>query len=118
MNNNFYNPYGNYYQSQVNQIQPTIPMVYVNGLEGAKSYWMGVNQTVYLRDNNDESILYEKKTDAVGRYQIKGYKLVELQIENNMFKTNTQQDDLKVLNDKLDAIISLINPKQEVKPNE
>ena len=94
MNNNYYNPY---YTPQ-----PTIPMVYVNGLEGAKSYWMGTNQIAYLRDNNDESILYEKKTDAVGRYQIRGYRLVELQAEQN---TN----DLKALCEKIDTIYTMLS---------
>lgn len=112
MNNYNYNPY---YQPQYYQTTPTLQMAYVNGLEGAKSYIMGANQTMYLRDNNDESIMYEKKTDSVGRYQIKGYKLVEMQVENNAFKTT---DDIKLLNDKLDSIIAIISPKQEVKPNE
>ena len=55
MNNNYYNqnPYANaYYQQPMYQQQPVqqqqpmvLPMAYVNGLEGAKSYWMGTNQT-------------------------------------------------------------------------
>lgn len=111
MNNYNYNPY---YQPQYYQT-PTLQMAYVNGLEGAKSYIMNANQTMYLRDNNDETIMYEKKTDSVGRYQIKGFKLIEMQVENNAFKTT---DDIKMLNDKLDSIIAMISPRQEVKPNE
>lgn len=126
MNNNYYNqyPYNNYYQPQYQQMpmqQPTqiiIPMTYVNGLEGAKAYWMGTNSIAYLRDNNDDSILYEKKTDAVGKYQIKGYKLTELQTENGVFKTQNEQINIKTLENKIDAIYAIISGKIEEKIND
>lgn len=127
MNNNYYNqmPYGygsNYYQQQPmqQQMQPTIiPMVYVNGLEGAKAYWMGTNSIAYLRDNNDDSILYEKKTDAMGKYYIKGFKLSEMQLDQNGgFKTQNANDSIKLLENKIDAIYSILAPKNEVKTNE
>ena len=127
MNNNYYNqmPYGygnNYYQQQPmqQQMQPTIiPMVYVNGLEGAKAYWMGTNSIAYLRDNNDDTILYEKKTDAMGKYYIKGFKLSEMQLDQNGgFKTQNDNDSIKLLESKIDAIYSILAPKNEVKTNE
>lgn len=131
MNNNFYNqnPYGynyynqqpNYYQQQqVQQQAPTIvPMTYVNGLEGAKAYWMGTNSIAYLRDNNDDSILYEKKTDSVGKYYIKGFKLTEMQLDNNGgFKAQNDTSNIKTLESKIDAIYSILAPKTEVKANE
>ena len=127
MNNNFYNQnpygYGNYYQPQQYQQpqvpqQAIIPMTYVNGLEAAKAYWMATNSIAYLRDNNDDTILYEKKTDSLGKFQIKGYKLTELQVENGSFKTQNQQDNIKILESKIDAIYSILAPKKEVKANE
>lgn len=130
MNNNFYNQnpygYGNYYQPQQYQQyqqpqvpqQAIIPMTYVNGLEGAKAYWMATNSIAYLRDNNDDSILYEKKTDGLGKFQIKGFKLTELQVENGTFKAQNQQDNIKILESKIDAIYSILAPKTEVKANE
>ena len=130
MNNNFYNqnPYGyNYYQNPnmyQQQMQPQapqqaiIPMTYVNGLEGAKAYWMATNSIAYLRDNNDDSILYEKKTDALGKFQIKGFKLTEMQVENGSFKAQNSNDSIKILESKIDAIYSILAPKNEVKPNE
>ena len=127
MNNNYYNqmPYGygsNYYQQQPmqQQMQPTIiPMVYVNGLEGAKAYWMGTNSIAYLRDNNDDTILYEKKTDAMGKYYIKGFKLSEMQLDQNGgFKAQNGNDSIKLLESKIDAIYSILAPKNEVKTNE
>lgn len=134
MNNNFYNQnpygYGGYYQQPMYQAQPqvqqvqqqvVIPLTYVNGLEGAKAYFMGTNQVAYLRDNNDDSILYEKKTDNVGKYQMKAYKLTELKTSENRqsFVLDTQNDSMKVLESKLDAIYSLLAPKvSEVKADE
>lgn len=133
MNSNFYNQnpygYGGYYQQPMYQAQPqiqqvqqqvVIPLTYVNGLEGAKAYFMGTNQVAYLRDNNDDSILYEKKTDNVGKYQMKAYKLTELKTENNStFVMPNTTDSMKVLESKLDAIYSLLAPKvSEVKADE
>lgn len=133
MNSNFYNQnpygYGGYYQQPMYQVQPqiqqvqqqvVIPLTYVNGLEGAKAYFMGTNQVAYLRDNNDDSILYEKKTDNVGKYQMKAYKLTELKTENNStFVMPNTTDSMKVLESKLDAIYSLLAPKvSEVKADE
>ena len=124
MNNNYYNqnPYGYYqpqYQQPVQQ-QVAIPMVYVNGLEGAKSYWMGTNQIAYLRDNNDDTILYEKKTDNVGRYQMKAYKLTELEVDNatNSFKAPNLSDNIKTLENKIDALYTILTSKNEVLKNE
>ena len=121
-NNPYYNGYGNnYYQQPMQQqMQPTIiPMVYVNGLDGAKAYWMGTNSVAYLRDNNDDTILYEKKTDAMGKYYIKGFKLSEMQLDQNGgFKTQNDNDSIKLLESKIDAIYSILAPKNEVKSNE
>lgn len=130
MNNNYYNqnPYANaYYQQPMYQQQPiqqqqpmVLPMAYVNGLEGAKSYWMGTNQTAYLRDNNDDTILYEKKTDGVGRYQMKAFKLTELEVDTNTntFKTSNSKDDIKTLESKIDAIYAFLASKNEVLKDE
>ena len=121
MNNNYYNPYGYYQQPQYQpqQQQVVIPMTYVNGLEGAKAYWMGVNSIAYLRDNNDDSIMYEKRTDAVGKYQLLAYKLTKLEtVNNSSFKLPDNDDHIKRLETKIDDIYNILVPKQEVKPNE
>ena len=127
MNNNYYNqnPYGNYYgqpmyQQPVQQTQSIIPMAYVNGLEGAKAYWMGTNQIAYLRDNNDDTLMYEKRTDNFGKYQMKAYKLTELKVDSstNTFKQPNSEEGINILNSKLDAIYAILAPKNEVKANE
>lgn len=128
-NNPYYNGYNNYYQQPnmyqqqmqqpMQQAPAIIPMTYVNGLEGAKAYWMATNSIAYLRDNNDDSILYEKKTDAMGKYYIKGFKLSEMQLDQNGgFKTQNDNDSIKLLESKIDAIYSILAPKNEVKSNE
>ena len=127
MNNNYYNqnPYGNYYgqpmyqQPVQQQTQTIVPMTYVNGLEGAKAFWMGTNSIAYLRDNNDDTILYEKKTDAVGKYYIKGYKLTEMELDNNGgFKVQNSQEGINTLVSKIDAIYAILASKKEVSSNE
>ena len=131
MNNNYYNqnPYANaYYQQPMYQQQPiqqqqqpmVLPMAYVNGLEGAKAFWMGTNATAYLRDNNDDTILYEKKTDSVGRYQMKAFKLTELEVDTNTntFKTSNAKDNIKTLESKIDAIYAFLAGKNEVLKDE
>ena len=133
MNSNYYNnPYVNpYYQQQAYQqpVQPQIqqvqqmqqmqqaqshmiPMVYVNGLVGAKSYWMGTNQIVYLRDSEDDSILYEKKSDSVGKFQLKAFKLSELPLDNKGGFVDKTTDEIKLIHQKLDTIYNLVAPKE------
>ena len=99
--------------------QNVIPMVYVNGLVGAKSYWMGTNQIAYLRDSEDDTILYEKKTDNVGKFYLKAYKLTEMELDNNGgFTTGKQANDLQILNAKIDKIYSILVPAKETNVNE
>ena len=118
--------YGQYQQQPVQQHQQQqvqtpniIPMVYVNGLVGAKSYWMGTNQIAYLRDSEDDTILYEKKTDNLGKYYLKAFKLTEMELDNNGgFKAQNSQESINILNSKLDAIYAILAPKKEVKADE
>ena len=127
MNNNYYNqnPYGNYYgqpmyQQPVQQTQSIIPMAYVNGLEGAKAYWMGTNQIAYLRDNNDDTLMYEKRTDNFGKYQMKAYKLTELKVDSstNTFKQPNSEEGINTLVSKIDAIYAILANKKEGSSNE
>ena len=73
-----------------------------------------------MRDNNDDTILYEKKTDNVGRYQMKAYKLTELEVDNatNSFKAPNLSDNIKTLESKIDALYTILTSKNEVLKNE
>lgn len=69
-----YNSYG-YNQYPMYQQQTTyLPLTFVNGIEGAKAFIVGANQTVYLKDS-DSDMLYEKRADAQGRYSLTAYRL-------------------------------------------
>lgn len=107
--NNPYNsyPYAAYNQPQIQQPQTTyLPLTFVSGIEGAKAFIVGANQTVYLKDS-DSNVLYEKKADAQGRYTLIAYELNK--IENNTTSTKSIQIcDLNAINEKLDILSSKV----------
>lgn len=105
---NYNNPYNNYpYATQIQHPQTTyLPLTFVSGIEGAKAFIVGANQTVYLKDS-DSNILYEKKADAQGRYTLIAYELNK--IENNTTSTKSVQIcDLNAINEKLDILSSKV----------
>ena len=69
-------PYIQNYQQQYmptvqnNQMQQNNNIIYVQGIEGAKSYLVGSNNTVILWDS-DNPVIYVKSADASGRPNIK-----------------------------------------------
>lgn len=92
--NNYNNPYNQYpytnyqqpmqpqYQQQVVQPQTTyLPLTFVNGVEGAKAFIVGANQTVYLKDS-DSNTLFEKKADAQGKYTLTAYEMKPIEFSN------------------------------------
>ena len=84
-----YNNMGNVMnnQNQQPQMQQTqtsyLPLTYVSGLIGAKSFIVAPNQTVYLRDSDEGSnMLFEKSADPYGKYTIKAYRMVEVNLDD------------------------------------
>lgn len=80
-----YDPYSPYQQRPGfgfgNQYpQPQQPQsntyAFVNGIEGAKSYPMGPNQTVMLMDS-ENPIAYMKQSNGMGQATLKYFRLVE-----------------------------------------
>lgn len=105
---NYNNPYNNYPYAAYNQQPQTtyLPLTFVSGIEGAKAFIVGANQTVYLKDS-DSNVLYEKKADAQGRYTLIAYELNK--IENNTTSTKSVQIcDLNAINEKLDILSSKV----------
>jgi hypothetical protein len=49
---------------------------FVNGIEGAKSYPIGPNQTVMLMDS-EQPVAYMKQSNGMGMATLKYYRLVE-----------------------------------------
>lgn len=115
MNFNPYNqyPYGGY--GSINYQQPQtnyLPLTFVNGIEGAKAFIVGANQTVYLKDS-DSNILFEKRADSQGKYSILAYELKQIDL-NNVGKPAAQVEyvtiaDFKSLENKLKRLSNKID---------
>lgn len=114
MNN--YNPYNQYpytqynnNYNQFNQPQQTtyLPLTFINGIEGAKAFIVGANQTVYLKDS-DSNILYEKRADAQGRYTLTAYELNKIDMNNPTPVKYAQICDLNALNERVNILSSQV----------
>lgn len=102
--NNPYNqyPYTNYMNNNVQYQQPQqmqqpiqqqtnyLPLTFVNGIEGAKAFIVGANQTIYLKDS-DSNVLFEKRADAQGKYTLIAYELKSIEL-NNIGKEKKEQE--------------------------
>ena len=97
-------PYGNIYQPnnipQNNQGQPSQQpqlnqYAFVNGIEGAKSFQLGPNQTILLMDS-DSPICYMKSSNSVGQSTLRYFRLTE--VNENDLKTNNQQPQVDTSN--------------------
>lgn len=91
-------------QPQLNPNQlPSVGVYWVQGLEGAKGYQLPTaNTSVYLRDSDDNSMLYIKSTDASGRPgSLQAYKLQEVPIEPH----TTNEDKNYITADILDEML-------------
>ena len=131
MNYNQYNqyPYTNYNYQQPNmnmqyqQVQPQqqttyLPLTFVNGIEGAKAFIVGANQTIYLKDS-DSNVLFEKKADSQGKYTILAYELKPLELSNIGKETKVEQinymtfEDFKKYEMKFEKTIEELKKKIE-----
>lgn len=98
------------------------PLIFVNGIEGAKNYIIsGFNQIVYLKDNESD-LLFIKSSDAVGKVYLKAYKLTEVNVDeisgikNNKSSFVSQETFNKTINqleDKLNKMIDILTPKEK-----
>ena len=79
-------------QSQYQQPQQTnyLPLTFVNGIEGAKAFIVGANQTIYLKDS-DSNILFEKKADNQGKYTLTAFELKQIEINDIGKETKTTE---------------------------
>lgn len=119
MANNFnnFNPtfqtpiYQPYTRPQVNQY------VFVNGIEGAKSYQVMPNQTMLLMDS-DNPICYMKQADNLGKSILRYFKLEEIDEAKTkeLIETKPKENiieyalksDIEGINKKVDEITKLI----------
>lgn len=70
-------------QNQEQNYQRYLPLTFVNGLVGAKSFIVGPNQIYYLKDSDKGSnLLFEKKSNAQGEPSLRAWELKEINIED------------------------------------
>lgn len=101
--NNGYQQPMQYQQPQQQQMQTTyLPLTFVNGIEGAKAFIVGANQTIYLKDS-DSNILFEKKADNQGKYTIVAFELKQIDLNNfnNIKNSSNKVSDDFVTRDNL-----------------
>ncbi len=116
-NNQNYIPYYNqsqYFnqnaQNSFQQIQPSfLPLVFVNGIEGAKSFNVQPGKIVYLKDS-DSNILYEKRSDNLGKCTLEAYELRKVDI-NNINNLKMQNDFSFATKDELKKLESAFSEK-------
>lgn len=124
--------YGNNYIQQPSQPyyqQPNIQQMpqqqyynggvaYVNGIEGAKAYYVMPNTCVFLLDS-DRPYLYKKISDTSGRASLETFKLIpENEINTTSNDSNNRIDAIeKKIDEILQALKSNVTQNEEVKEN-
>lgn len=118
-----YNSFG--YTPQQN---PTYtPLVFVNGIEGAKTYIIsGFNQIVYLKDTESD-LMFIKSSDAMGKLYLKAYKLNEVNLDeisgyrtpssNNFVSQEVFNKTINDLEGKLNRVLDILTPKEKETKN-
>lgn len=117
-------PYGYPFmpQAQPQQAQVNTNKIYVSGIEDAKMRMLPPNSEYVFLDN-EKSILYQKKVDANGQFEVKAYTISEykgdLGVQNQSAvdlsgyvpraEFEALQAELKALNDKIATMTRGVN---------
>lgn len=120
--NNYLAPFQNRLNSYEQQAavcqQPTSNnIVWVGGVEGAKSYNLPYNAAVMLLDSTD-SKFYLKSTDSTGMPTIRAFRFEEvpLVVEANNQAPKTAyatKEEFNMLSSKIDSLLQELNSKAE-----
>lgn len=113
-------PYGNLYQQNnipqgnqgaQNQQAQLNQYAFVNGIEGAKSFQLQPNQSIFLMDS-DNPLCYMKTSNSVGQSTLRYFRLTE--VSENDLKATTQpqvnsndyvlKSDFEVLSKRIDEL--------------
>lgn len=108
-NFNNYQPYG--FNNPYGQ-QRTNDLIFVNGIEGAKSYQMQPNQMIMLLDS-DNPIIYKKTSNSYGQSTIECFKMVQIS-ENELKGTNQEyvlKSDFETLVKRIDDLTKSMEKK-------
>lgn len=115
-------PYGQFNQPQV-QPQPQQPTQYkqytfVNGIEGAKAFQLGNNQTMMLLDS-ENPIIYKKTSNEQGQSTIQYYKMIEIsedEVKNlniaELDELYASKEDVEAINKKIDNLYRKLEMKK------
>lgn len=112
-------PYNPYQMQQPYQQQPTQPAIntnktYVSGIEDVRMRVLPPNSE-YIFLDNEKSLLYQKKVDANGQFEVKAYEITEYNGDTATSDSNpidlsnyvprrefeALQSEIKVLSDKI-----------------
>ena len=105
-------------QTSSNQL-PTVGVFWVQGLAGAQGFQVNAaNTEVYLRDSNDNNILYIKTTDQFGRpNSLEKYHMTKEMIEDpsvsNAANFVTVEQLNNILDEKFDKLAKSFNKPQQ-----
>lgn len=111
------NPYQQQYPPQPQQPTINTNKTYVSGIEDVKLYRLPPNSE-YIFLDNDKSILYQKKVDGNGQFEVKAYEITECNADtatvaqqsidlSNYVPRNeftAIQDEIKALNEKISKL--------------
>ena len=97
-----YSPYQPYYQPIRNNYY-----AFVNGVEGAKSYPVGFNQTVLLMDS-DSPMCFMKTSNNLGQSSLRYFKLVEVTEEEIKGPTFDVKSEIDSINKKITDLYNLM----------
>lgn len=82
-------------------------LAFVNGIEGARSYQLLPNQTMFLMDN-ENPVFYMKTSNQLGQSNIRGYKFEEINLNSN-----PQTDELNELRKQIQELKQIIGGNNE-----
>lgn len=116
-----YPMYTNPYQQTMQQAQPTVNTnkTYVSGIEDVRLYRLPPNSE-YIFLDNEKSLLYQKKVDANGQFEVKAYEITACNAENQTkeqelidlsnyvprHEFTALQDEIKALNERITKLTS------------
>lgn len=98
-NNYMYNQYPSYqsqqqYYQQNQQKQKALPLVYVNGLVGAKAYIVAPNEKIYLKDS-ESNLMFVKTANQEGVSNIEAFELMSVSLEDINKPSSQKQQEMQ-----------------------
>lgn len=102
-----YNNYGGYNPYQPYSYPRNNYYAFVNGIEGAKSFPIGPNQTVLLMDS-DSPMCFMKTSNNLGQSTLRYFRLVEATEEEIKGPSLDVKTEIESINQKISDLYNLI----------